>query len=51
MYATFYNDEIGVTLGIFVDENAKSHLLLDYKNLPLLEKEEELKNQQKMEGL
>lgn len=51
LYATFYNDEIGVTLGIFVDENAKSHLLLDYKNLPLLEKEEELKNQQKMEGL
>lgn len=51
LYATFHNDEIGVTLGIYVDENAKSHLLLDYKNLPLMEKEEELEKQRKMEGL
>lgn len=51
LYATFHNDEIGVTLGIYVDENAKSHLLLDYKNLPLMEQEQKLNQQRKMEGL
>ena len=51
LYATFHNDEIGVTLGIYVDENAKSHLLLDYKNLPIMEQEQKLKKQRKMEGL
>lgn len=51
LYSTFHNNEIGVTLGVFVDENAKSHLLLDYKNLPLLESEVHQKKQPTMEGL
>lgn len=51
LYSTFHNDEIGVTLGVYVDDNAKSHLLLDYKNLPLMESETQRKKQLIMEGL
>ncbi len=51
MISTFYNDVIGVTLGVYVDDNAKSHLLLDYKNLLLLDKEAPITKKKVMEGL
>lgn len=51
LYSTFHNDEIGVTLSLYVDDEGKSHLLLDYKNLPLMENEKSHKMQSVMEGL
>lgn len=51
LYATFSNDEIGVTLSVFVDEKGQSHLLLDYKNLPLRRQENDDKFTQVLEGL
>lgn len=51
LYSTFHNDEIGITLGLYVDNKKKSHLLLDYKNLPLMENEMSQKIQSPMEGL
>lgn len=41
LYATFHNNVVGVTLSVFVDENSKGQLVLDYKNLPLMKKEKE----------
>ena len=41
LYATFQNDEIGVTLGISVDGNGKSYISIDYKNFALRESEQQ----------
>lgn len=41
LYATFHNNNIGVTLSVYVDENGEGQLILDYKNLKLLRKEKE----------
>ena len=41
LYATFESDEIGVTLGISADNNAKTFLSLDYKNLQEMKKEQD----------
>lgn len=53
LYSTFHNNDIGATLAIFVDENGKSRLIIEYKNLPLLEKERQQMpiKTQTMEGL
>ena len=51
LYSTFHDEKIGVTLSIYVDDNSKSHLLIDYKNLPLMNGEEQLKIKRKMEGI
>lgn len=53
LYSTFYNNDIGATLAIYVDENAKSRLIIEYKNLPLMQQErQQTPNQaQTMEGL
>lgn len=53
LYSTFYNNDIGATLAIYVDENAKSRLIIEYKNLPLMQQErQQTPNQaQSMEGL
>ena len=41
LYATFHNNNVGVTLSVYVDENSAGQLVLDYKNLPLMKKEKE----------
>ncbi len=41
LYATFQNDEIGVTLGISVDGNGKSYISIDYKDFALRESEQQ----------
>lgn len=53
LYSTFYNNDIGATLAIYVDENAKSRLIIEYKNLPLMDKERQQMpiQVQSMEGL
>ena len=53
LYSTFYNNDIGATLAIYVDENAQSRLIIEYKNLPLMQQErQQTPNQaQTMEGL
>ena len=53
LYSTFHNNDIGATLAIYVDENAQSRLIIEYKNLPLLEKERQQMpiKTQTMEGL
>lgn len=41
LYATFEDEEIGVTLAVFVDENAQSSISLDYKNLKIMKQEQD----------
>ncbi len=41
LYATFKNDEIGVTLGISVDGDGKSSISIDYKNFALMDSEQQ----------
>ena len=53
LYATFYDDEIGATLSIAADDN-QTYLVLDYKNLPLMNAEKKQKINsliQDLEGL
>ena len=40
LYATFYNNEVGVALAVNVDGQGKSYLSMDYKNLRLLKRRE-----------
>jgi hypothetical protein len=40
LYATFENGTIGATLGVSVDGSGKSYISLDYKNLRLMNKEQ-----------
>lgn len=42
LYATFNNGKIGVTLGVFVDENLKGHITIDYKNFEFMQQETEV---------
>ena len=42
LYATFEGDNVGVALGVNVDGDMQSYLLIDYKNLKIL-KENEVK--------
>lgn len=39
LYATFENDNVGITLGVSVDGNSQSYISLDYKNLKIMEEE------------
>lgn len=41
LYATFQNDEIGVTLGVSVDGDGKSSISIDYKNFALMDSEQQ----------
>ena len=41
LFATFHNSSIGVTLSVYIDEKGLGQLVLDYKNLPLMQKEKE----------
>jgi hypothetical protein len=41
LYATFHNNNVGVTLSVYVNENGLGQVVLDYKNLPLMKKEKE----------
>ena len=41
LYSTFNNGKIGVTLSVFVDENNKGHLTIDYKNFTFMQKEKD----------
>lgn len=41
LYATFKNDEIGVTLGVSVDGDGKSSISIDYKNFALMDSEQQ----------
>lgn len=53
LYATFYDDEIGATLSIAAQDN-QTFLVLDYKNLPLMNAEKKQKINsliQDLEGL
>lgn len=50
LYATFYNDEIGATLSVAAD-GEQSYLILDYKNLPLMNEEKKEKISEMLEGL
>ena len=43
LYATFENDMLGVTLGVSVDGEGKSYISIDYKNLKIMEEENQTK--------
>lgn len=43
LYATFENEQLGVTLGVSVDENSKSYISIDYKNLQIMREEQKTK--------
>lgn len=40
LYSTYYNDEVGAALAINVDGAKKSYIVIDYKNLKILEAQE-----------
>lgn len=40
LYSTYYNDEVAAALSIGVDGSKKSYIVIDYKNLPILKKQE-----------
>ncbi len=40
LYSTYYNDEVGAALAINVDGDKKSYIVIDYKNLKILEEQE-----------
>ncbi|MBS4774101.1 MAG: hypothetical protein KHX55_07520 [Proteobacteria bacterium] len=40
LYSTYYNDEVGAALAINVDGDKKSYIVIDYKNLKILEAQE-----------
>lgn len=41
LYATFYNDKIGVTLGVSVNGDGKSYISIDYKDFALKDSEQQ----------
>ncbi len=41
LYATFHDNNIGVTLSVYINEDNEGLLILDYKNLQLMKKEKE----------
>lgn len=43
LYATFENEQLGVTLGVSVDEEGKSYISIDYKNLQIMREEQQTK--------
>ena len=43
LYATFENDTIGITLGVSVDGDNRSYISIDYKNLKIMQEEEQNK--------
>lgn len=43
LYATFQNEQIGVMLSVAADKDGQTFLILDYKNLPLLNQEKDNK--------
>ena len=47
LYATFENELLGITLGVSVDGEGKSYISIDYKNLKIMEQE----NQTKLDNL
>lgn len=51
LYATFSDGKIGVVLSVGVDDNGRSYITLDYKNLELLRKENEQNMQEILENL
>lgn len=51
LYATFNNDEIGVTLAVSVDGSGKSYISMDYKNLQLMQDEQATKLNQILDNL
>ncbi len=40
LYSTYYNDEVAVALSIGVDGDEKSYIVIDYKNLNTIKKQE-----------
>lgn len=40
LYSTFYNKNVAATLSISVDGNKKSYIVIDYRNLQILQKQE-----------
>lgn len=50
LYATFYDDKVGATLSVAADGN-KDYLVLDYKNLPLMNEEKKEKINEMLEDL
>ena len=40
LYSTYYNQEVGAALAVNVDGNGKSYIVIDYKNLPILQARE-----------
>ena len=43
LYSTFSDGKIGVTLGISTNDIGQSYIYIDYKNLPIMQQEEEIK--------
>ena len=41
LYATFENNEVGVVMSVNVNENNQSYLTIDFKNLKLMQAEED----------
>ena len=40
LYSTYYNQEVGAALAVNVDGDGKSYIVIDYKNLPILQARE-----------
>ncbi len=40
LYSTYYNQEVGATLAVNVDGDGKSYIVIDYKNLQILQARE-----------
>lgn len=51
LYATFESADLGITLTVNVDENNKSFITIDYKNLKVMQKEKNTNLENLMEDL
>lgn len=40
LYSTYYNQEVGAALAVNIDGDGKSYIVIDYKNLPILQARE-----------
>ena len=43
LYATFENENFGITLGVSVDGEGNGYISIDYKNLPIMKEEQQTK--------
>lgn len=51
LYSTFTDGLLGVTLELWVNEQGKSYISIDYKNLLLMQKEEQFSDDNMFEGI